>query len=87
MIEIWDFYADWCHPCQVMKPVFAELEKELAGKAKFNVIDVDKNPTEAEKYGVLSIPTYIIMKDGKEIDRFSGVTPKQKFIDLTNAHG
>lgn len=86
MLEILDFYADWCHPCQIMKPIFEELEKELKGKVKFTIIDVDKNPEKSEKYNVLSIPTYIIMKDGKEIDRFSGVTPKQKFISIVNSN-
>lgn len=85
MIEILDFYADWCHPCHVMKPVMEELEKELKGKAKITVIDVDKHSDKAEKYGVLSIPTYIVLKNGKELDRFSGVTPKQRFISIVNS--
>lgn len=87
MIEILDFYADWCHPCHVMHPVIEELKKELQGKAKITVIDVDKEPDQASKYSVLSIPTYVVLKDGKEIDRMMGVTPKQKFIALINAHG
>ena len=82
MIEILDFFAEWCHPCQVMKPVMHELEKELAGKAKISFIDVDKNSAAVTKYGVMSMPTYVVLKDGKEIERFAGVTPKKKFLDL-----
>lgn len=84
MIEIVDFYAEWCHPCQVMKPVMHELEKELEGKANVKFINVDENQQESSKHGVMSIPTYVVLKDGKEIDRFIGVTAKQKFLDLVN---
>ncbi len=77
MIELWDFYADWCPPCQQMKPVFEELEKDFEGKVGFRKIDVDKSPAEAAKFKVLSIPTFVILKDGKEVDRKVGAVGKE----------
>lgn len=77
MVELIDFYADWCGPCVVMKPVIEELEKEMAGKVTVKKVDVDQNQEEASKYGVMSIPTYVILKDGNEVDRFIGATSKE----------
>jgi thioredoxin 1 len=79
MLEVLDFYADWCGPCQMMKPIFAELEKEFAGKVKFTIYNVDQNPDQAAQYGVMSIPTYVILQEGKEVDRLIGFTPKAAF--------
>ena len=79
MIEVLDFYADWCGPCQMMKPIFAELEKQYQDKVHFTVIDVDKEPDKGTAHHVLGIPTYVILKDGKEVDRLVGFTPKAAF--------
>ena len=76
-IQFVDFYADWCGPCVAMKPVLEELEKELADEVEIKKIDVDEKQDEASKYGVMSIPTYLILEDGKEVDRFVGVTSKE----------
>ena len=76
-IQFIDFYADWCGPCVAMKPVLEELEKELTGEVEIKKIDVDEKQDEASKYGVMSIPTYLILEDGKEVDRFVGVTSKE----------
>ncbi len=65
-----------------MEPVLEELEKELAGKVEIEKINVDEKPDEASKYGVMSIPTYIVLKDGKEVDRRIGVTSKQELVKL-----
>ena len=81
-VKLIDFWAPWCGPCRVMNPVLEELEKELAGKAEIVKINVDENPTEASKYGVMSIPTYVIEKDGKEVGRKIGVTPKAELLKL-----
>ena len=86
MVELLDFYADWCGPCVTMKPVLEELEKEMADTVKITKIDVDQQQEEASKYGVMSIPTYIILKDGKEVDRFIGATSKQNVVSKLNAH-
>lgn len=86
MVELLDFYADWCGPCVTMKPVLEELEKEMADTVKITKIDVDQQQEEASKYGVMSIPTYIILKDGEEVDRFIGATSKQNVVEKLNAH-
>ncbi len=79
-VELLDFYADWCGPCKVMEPVLEELEKEMAGKLTIKKIDVDQEADVAANYGVLSIPTYLIVKDGEEIERFIGAQPKGEFL-------
>lgn len=79
MIEVLDLYADWCPPCQQMKPIVEELEKEFEGKVEFRKINVDNDPTEAAKFKVLSIPTFVILKDGREVDRKVGALSKEVF--------
>lgn len=72
-----DFYADWCGPCQVMKPVFAEIEKDYTSKIEFKKVDVDADSAMAAQYGIMSIPTFVILKDGKEVSRKLGAMPKE----------
>lgn len=79
MFELIDFYADWCGPCHAMKPIMEELEKEYQGKFSLKRIDVDSETQMASQFGVLGIPTFVIMKDGKEIARKSGAMPKEAF--------
>jgi thioredoxin len=86
MITLVDFYAEWCGPCKAMKPVFAELEEELKGKVEFKKVDVDEQSDEAGKYGVTSIPTFVILKNGAEISRKSGAMPKQVLKDWISAN-
>lgn len=76
-----DFYADWCGPCKMMAPVVEELAGELQGKAKVGKINVDENQDLAMKYNVMSIPTLIIFKDGKEFKRFVGVRDKNELLN------
>lgn len=71
-----------CGPCRIMNPVLEEIEKELAGKIEVEKINVDENQEKASKYGVMSIPTYVIEKDGKEVGRKIGVTAKTELIKL-----
>ncbi|MFC1790832.1 thioredoxin [Patescibacteria group bacterium] len=70
-----DFYADWCGPCQTAKPVLENLSKDYEGKINFGKVNIDQNQELAGKYGVMSIPTLVIFKEGKEVKRqvgFSG---------------
>lgn len=80
-----DFYADWCGPCQVMKPVFAEIEKDYTGKIEFKKVDVDADSAMAAQYGIMSIPTFVILKDGKEISRKLGAMPKEALKSWLNS--
>lgn len=85
MIKVLDFMSSWCGPCQMMKPIIEELEKELKDKVEFQKIDVDKEGAEAAKYGVMSIPTFIVLKDGKEVGRKIGATSKAELLKLINS--
>ena len=82
MVKLLDFWAPWCGPCHVMAPVLEEIKKELAGKVELEEINVDENPQKASEYGVMSIPTYVIEKDGKEVGRKIGVTSKAELLKL-----
>lgn len=84
-VKLIDFYADWCGPCQAMKPVLEELEKEEAGKVQVVRVNVDENPAESAKYGVMSIPTFVVLKDEKEVGRKIGMTSKAELLKLVNS--
>lgn len=73
-----DFFADWCGPCKMMAPVFEELSEEVED-IKFFKINTEHNSETASKYDVMSIPCFIIFKDGEEIDRIIGGMPKNTF--------
>lgn len=77
-----DFYADWCGPCNAMSPVIEELAKELEGKAKVRKINVDENSDIAVEYNVMSIPTLIVFKNGKEEKRLVGLRDKEELLSL-----
>lgn len=82
MVKLLDFWASWCGPCQMMKPVMEELKEELKGKIEIVEINVDADQEKAAKYGVMSIPTYVVEKDGKEAGRKIGVTSKAELLKL-----
>lgn len=71
-----DFYADWCGPCKMMGPVVEELAKEYGGKAKVGKVNVDQQQQLAAQFGVMSIPTFVIMKNGRVVDQVLGAMPK-----------
>ena len=68
-----DFYADWCAPCRAMKPVLEDLKAQLEERVTIYKIDVDQNPSIAERYKIMSIPTLMIFKKGKPVWRKSGM--------------
>lgn len=73
-----DFWAEWCAPCRMVAPVLEELAKEYNGKIKFAKLDVDQNPKVAAKYGIGSIPTLLIFKQGEHISQIVGFKPKKE---------
>lgn len=85
MVKLMDFWAVWCGPCRIMAPVLEEIKKELGDKVDVEEINVDEDPKKTEQFGVMSIPTYIVMKDGKEVGRKIGVTPKVELLKLINS--
>jgi len=71
-----DFYADWCGPCKMMSPVVDELAADYEGKVKIGKVNTDENRSVATKYNIMSIPTILLMKDGKIVDTVVGAIPK-----------
>jgi thioredoxin 1 len=79
-----DFWAEWCGPCRMIGPVIEELAPGYEGKLVVTKLNVDQNPDTAQKFGITSIPTMLIFKDGKVVDRAIGALPRtelQKFFD------
>ena len=79
-----DFWAPWCGPCRLIGPIVEELAPSYEGRAVIGKINVDDNPNVAQRFGVTSIPTLMMFKDGKLVDRMVGAAPKgalQAFID------
>jgi len=72
-----DFWAAWCGPCQIMGPIVEELAEELKDKVKIGKLNVDENRETASKFSVMSIPTLIIFKGGKDVKQFVGVQAKE----------
>jgi thioredoxin 1 len=81
-----DFWAEWCGPCKMIAPTVEEMAKEYEGKLKVAKLDVDSNPQTAMKYGIRSIPTLLIFKNGQVIDQIIGAVPKRHLVEKIEKH-
>ena len=77
-----DFYADWCNPCKMMAPTVAKLAEAYEGKVKVGKINVDEQPELASEFSIMSIPTLVVMKNGKIVQQVSGARPKNAILEM-----
>jgi thiol-disulfide isomerase/thioredoxin len=82
MIYVLYFTAEWCNPCQRTRPVAEELKKD--GVVDFIFVDADSEIELLEKFGIKSIPTYILIEDGREVKRMNGAKTRQEFMDFVD---
>lgn len=81
-----DFWAEWCGPCKMIAPIVEQLAKEQEGKLRVGKLDVDSNQDTAMKFGVMSIPTLLLFKDGKVVERLVGYMPKERLLQKIKPH-
>ncbi|WP_400242702.1 thioredoxin [Niallia sp. JL1B1071] len=81
-----DFWAPWCGPCKMIAPVLEELDGEIGDSVKIVKVDVDENQGSASKFGVMSIPTLLVLKDGEVVDKVVGFQPKEALSELLTKH-
>jgi thioredoxin 1 len=79
-----DFWAPWCGPCKMIGPIIEGLAEEYRGRVKVTKLNVDDNPNKAAAYGIKSIPTLILFKDGKVLDTLVGMVSKDRLIEFVN---
>src|SRR5262245_27951457 len=81
-----DFWAEWCGPCRIVAPVLEQLAKEYAGKARVGKVNVDEHSALAARYGVQSIPTLLLFKQGKVVEQYSGATSRDVLAKILDKH-
>lgn len=81
-----DFWAEWCPPCRALAPKLEEIAQEMQGKVDVRKVNVDNNPNVASKFGVVSIPTMILFKDGRQMDKIVGNHPKENIVSILNKY-
>lgn len=85
-LVVMDFFATWCGPCKMLAPIFESLSNEMSDKVDFAQIDIDRSLEVVEEYKIVSIPTMIIFKNGKEVQRIVGFVPKEQIESKIKAH-
>ena len=81
-----DFWAEWCGPCKMIAPTLEEIAKEYDGKLKIGKLDVDSNQGVSMKFGIRSIPTLLIFKNGQVVDQVIGAVPKKMLVEKISKH-
>ncbi|WP_134701937.1 thioredoxin [Ammoniphilus sp. YIM 78166] len=81
-----DFWAPWCGPCKMIAPVLEEMDQEMGSKVRIGKINVDLNPDTASQFGVMSIPTLLLFKEGQVVEKVTGFQPKERLMNLINPH-
>lgn len=81
-----DFWAEWCGPCQMMLPILSDFANDIGDKVKVGKINVDENPSLAQQFRVMSIPTLIVLKDGKPVEMMVGVKQKEELNEIIGKH-
>jgi thioredoxin 1 len=85
-VVVIDFWAPWCGPCKLLAPAIEELANTYAGKAHVGKINIDNHQQHASDFGVGSIPTVMIFKNGAAVEKFVGVTPLKTLVDAVGKH-
>lgn len=85
-LVVTDFWAEWCGPCKMIAPVLDQIAQEYDGKLSIAKLDVDHNTSTAGAYGVFSIPTLIVFKNGKPVERIVGFQPKERLLSKITPH-
>ncbi|MAE67085.1 MAG: thioredoxin [Phycisphaeraceae bacterium] len=81
-----DFWATWCPPCRAVAPTIDEIARQYEGVIRVGKLDVDNNPQTAAAYGISSIPTFLLFRDGEVIEKFSGLRSKEAFEQIIEKH-
>lgn len=82
-----DFWAPWCGPCKMIAPLLDELDEEIGDQLKIVKVNVDENPETASQYGIMSIPTLLVMKNSEVVDKIVGAgQPKEALLEKINPH-
>ena len=80
-VVVVDFFATWCGPCRMLSPVLEQVQEEMEGKITIVKLDVDEGENTAKQYGIMSVPSMVVFKDGEEIDRLVGFKSKDALVE------